>query len=90
MDEINTAFIENVLNELKDKEIRSALIRQDGLIISSNFALEEAGANVVSTIVNTSDALLKQFKDKQKEMEIVLGSTSFLSFILAPLYSVLY
>lgn len=77
LDEITTKSVESTLNELKEKEISSAIIRQDGIIISSNFQFEDAGVNAISTIANTSDALLKQFKDKQKEMEIVLGNTSF-------------
>ena len=65
--------IEKIMNDMKNNGIASALIRQDGIMIHSTFALEDASAGIMANAASVGDAILKLLKDKQKEMEVAMG-----------------
>ena len=79
---LQTANIQNILNEMKNGGINSAFLRQDGVVIHSTITLEEAGGNAIANVANVSDAIMKKAGDKQKEVEI---SVDGLYLIIIPI-----
>ena len=77
MDDESKKNIENLLNQMHENDINSALIREDGVLIYSTFSLEDSAVNIISTVSNTSDAIIRMVNDKQKEIEITLNGISF-------------
>ncbi|MGV8084638.1 MAG: hypothetical protein ACP5N9_00090 [Candidatus Bilamarchaeum sp.] len=67
--------IEIVLNDLKSKGIASTLMRVDGVLVHSTLAMNDLNSGLLSSLVNTSDALLRRFDDSQKEMEVAYQSS---------------
>lgn len=67
--------IESVVNELKTKGIASTLIKVDGLMVYSTLAMNDLNSGLLSSLVNTSDALLKRMDDSQKELELAYQSS---------------
>lgn len=68
-----TAELETILNEMKDKGIGGAIVRMDGVLVQSTIALSDTGSNLISSITNISDAILKRMEDSQKDIEVNFG-----------------
>jgi len=62
--------LEMLLNELKGKGIGGAIVRVDGVPVTSTMAINEISAGLISSVANISDALMKKNDDRQKELEI--------------------
>ena len=62
--------IETLLNEMNARGIPGAVIRLDGVPVTSTMALSEMNASLMAAIVNIADAMLKRVDDTQKEAEI--------------------
>jgi len=65
---------EIALEEMKAAGISGALVRKDGILIHSTFAINETGAGLLASVQNVSDALLKGEKDEANETEIAFGN----------------
>lgn len=79
--EAKSSGIEKLLDEMKGKGINGAVVRKDGVLVQSTIALNDVGANMIASVANVSDAMLKKAGDAQKSMEIVFSS---LIFVLVP------
>jgi len=66
----NPASIDDILTDMKNNGLNAAIIRNDGILISSTIQLNESNASIISLLTNVSDAILKGIGDKQKEIEI--------------------
>jgi hypothetical protein len=77
MDEKKKIEIESMLNASKSKGIETSLIRKDGILIHSTVTLDETLPNIVSSIANITDELMKQSKDNQKEIEVTIDNVYF-------------
>lgn len=62
--------LEALLNELKGKGIGGAIVRVDGVPVTSTMAINEISAGLISSVANISDAMMKKNDDRQKELEI--------------------
>jgi hypothetical protein len=65
---------QEILEDMKKEGINGAIIRKDGILIHSTFAITDTGANILSNIANIPDALLKRINDEAKETEIAFGN----------------
>ncbi len=77
MDERKKNDIENLMNSMKSKSVESALIRKDGILIHSTLTLDETVPNIVASLANVTDELMKQAGDSQREIEITLDNIYF-------------
>jgi len=66
--------VDDVLSEMKSAGIEGAVIRNDGVLVSSTMALEEGGAKLISSFNNVIDAMLRSVDDSQREVEISVDS----------------
>ena len=73
--------VTELLNDMKNKGLNAAVVRTDGLLLSSTISLSESGANTFASLSNVCDALFKNIKDMQREIEI---STGGLFLLLLP------
>lgn len=67
------AGVEQLILGMKDAGINGAVIRNDGLLMSSTISITDSGANTFASLFNVCDALLKTVKDAQREVEISAG-----------------
>jgi len=74
--------VNKFLSELKDGGIESAFIRKDGVKIHSTITLDENTSNLIVSLSNTVEAIMKKVKDKNNEMEV---STEKGYFIVIPI-----
>jgi hypothetical protein len=65
---------QKILEDMKKEGISGAVIRKDGILIHSTFAITDTGASILSNVANIPDALLKRIKDEAKETEIAFGN----------------
>ena len=72
--EENKPTADALLTEMKGNGINGAVLRTDGLLVSSTISLSESGANTFASLSNVCDALLKSIKDVPREIEISTGS----------------
>ncbi len=77
MEEEKTAA-SKILDSMREEGINGAIIRKDGKVVSSTIALNDVGANMIASVCNVSDALIKRVGDKQKNIEIVLENKLFI------------
>ena len=71
-----------LLEEMKAQGITGAIIRTDGIIIHSTIGITDAGAGLLSSVANVTDALMKRANDVPKEMEITFPN---LIYVIIPL-----
>lgn len=76
-----------VLDEMKAQGISGAILRKDGILIHSTFAVTDTGAGLLASVANTADALVQKSKDKAQETEIAFGN---LILIILPLNDFLF
>lgn len=62
--------MEQILNEMKEKGIGGAVIRNDGINVSSTMAMDEITTGLISSVSNVSDALMKRSGDSPQSMEL--------------------
>lgn len=62
--------IQQLLETLKSSGIGGAVIRKDGSIVYSTLPMEDVAANVLSSLGNVAETLLKRARDDSKELEI--------------------
>lgn len=79
--------ITSLLEELKAQGISSAVIRKDGVIVHSSFAITDAGAGMLASATNIADALITRVKDKPKEVEIAFDN---LILVIIPINDFLF
>ncbi len=65
--------IEELLTSMRNSGVNGAVIRNDGLLLSSTISLNESGAGTFASLSNVCDALLKSVKDNQREIEVSAG-----------------
>jgi len=75
------ADVEVVLEKMREAGINGAVIRNDGVTIHSNIAMNDVSSNMLASVSNVSDALAKKAGDKQKNLEIVFGD---LIYVVVP------
>lgn len=75
-----------LLQELKSKGLEVAIIRNDGLLVSSTINMDDVTPNVISSLSNISDAMFKQIQDNQKEIEVTFDG---LYFVILPIKNLL-
>lgn len=63
--------LESLLNEMKEQGFSGAVVRKDGVPIYSTLALNDVSANLMASVANVSDALLKRVDDAPENMELV-------------------
>lgn len=63
-------MLEDIFNEMKTKNIEAVLVRRDGYLIQSTFAVDEMLPSLLASAGNTSDAIMREIKDSGKECEI--------------------
>jgi len=68
---------EKVLIDLKEEGILGAVVRNDGLLLSSTLSLSKSGASAVSSFSNVCDALLKTLTNTSHEIEVSVGGSYF-------------
>jgi hypothetical protein len=85
--EEGTETIWSLMNEMKGAGIPAACIRADGVIVASTIAIDEATSNLLSSISNITDALMKESGDKQKEIEICVDNIYLVFIALGNNYS---
>lgn len=68
-----TEGLEKVLLDLKEEGILGAVVRNDGLLLSSTLSLSKSGATAVSSFSNVCDALLKTLANTSHEIEVSVG-----------------
>ncbi len=73
METTKSASIEGILGGLQKDGIRSAVVRNDGLLLSSTLTLGKAGAGALASFSNVCDALLKTMQDAPREIEVTSG-----------------
>jgi hypothetical protein len=78
---------ELALEEMKSAGINGAVVRKDGILIHSTFAINETGAGLLAKVQNVSDALLNIAKDKANETEIAFGN---LILVIIPMNDFLF
>ncbi|MBS3067715.1 hypothetical protein J4450_03365 [Candidatus Micrarchaeota archaeon] len=81
-----TKSVDDLLAEMRNNGITGAVVRNDGILISSTISLSESGASTFASLSNVCDALLKTLKDTQREIEISAGG---LFLVLLPVGSYL-
>ncbi|MFH1393936.1 MAG: hypothetical protein ABII71_00525 [Candidatus Micrarchaeota archaeon] len=74
--------IEALLDEMRKEGINGAVVRKDGLKLHSTIALNDVGANMLATVCNVSDAMMKKAGDAQKNLDITFGKTIY---VLVPI-----
>ncbi len=72
-----TEGLEKILIDLKEEGIVGAVIRNDGLLLSSTLSLSKSGASAVSSFSNVCDALLKTLSNTSREIEVSVGGMYF-------------
>lgn len=60
-----------IMEALKNAGIGGAFVRKDGTIAYATMKLEDISGNVLASLGNISEALLKRARDQQVELEIV-------------------
>jgi hypothetical protein len=79
--------LEALLNELKAKGIGGAVVRVDGVPVTSTMAINEISAGLIASVANISDALMKKSDDIQKEVEITFDDQTL---VIVPLNNHLF
>jgi hypothetical protein len=74
--------LEEILNEMKGKDIGAAVVQADGTIVHSTIAVNDVSAGLLASVTNISDAMMKKAGDKQKEVEVSFGG---LMLVMVPL-----
>ncbi len=62
--------LEALLNEMKGKGIGGAILRVDGVPVTSTMAINETTSGLISSVVNISDAMMKKNNDTQNQLEL--------------------
>lgn len=66
--------IQSLMSEMRDVGILGACIRSDGVVLASTIAIDDAGSNLLSSISNITDTLMKEGGDNQRELEITIDN----------------
>ena len=66
--------VQSILAEMRDAGILGACLMADGVIIASTIAIDDSGSNLITSISNITDTLMKEAGDKQKEIEITIDN----------------
>lgn len=78
---------QEILDDMKKEGINGAIIRKDGILIYSTFAITDTGALMLSNVANIPDALLQRIEDQAKETEIAYGA---LIMLIIPVHDYYY
>ena len=78
---------QDVLEEMKGQGISGAIVRKDGILLHSTFALTERGGQMMATVSNIADTLIKRSGDSAKETEIAFPN---LILIMIPIKDYLF
>jgi hypothetical protein len=68
---------EQVMQELQGKGIAAALLRKDGVLVSSSIGFEEGAQNIIASISNITEEMMLEVADSQKEVEINIDNSFF-------------
>lgn len=71
-------MIEDILEEMKNNGYKAAVVQKDGVLFKSNFQFDEPRPSIISSMLNVSDALLKQALGDGKEYELALEDNSII------------
>jgi len=74
--------LDAVLNEMKGKGVGGAVVRVDGVTVASTVALSDMSSGLISSVANTSDAMMKRMDDRQREVEVAFDG---LILVMIPL-----
>ena len=78
---------QEILDGMKKEGISGAIIRKDGILIHSTFAITDSGAGMLANVANIPDALLQRAGDEAKETEIAFGN---LIIMIIPVHDYLF
>ncbi len=59
-----------VINEMKEKGLETAIIKRKGGMVYSTFAMEDPSPYIVQYIANNAQLIMSQIDDDAKEIEI--------------------
>lgn len=77
------AELEALLTEMKEKNgIGGAIVRVDGVTVTSTIALNELSAGILASVANVTDAIMKKMDDHEKEIEVSMDG---LILVMIPL-----
>lgn len=83
-------MVDDILEEMKNKGLKAALVKKDGQLFKSNFQFEDPLPSVLSSFLNVSDAILKQAKGDGREYEMQLEGSILVAVPVSEYYLVCY
>jgi len=63
-----------LLEEMKAEGITGAIVRMDGIVVHSTFAITDTAAGQLASVSNLADALIKRVGDSPSETEIAFDN----------------
>jgi predicted regulator of Ras-like GTPase activity (Roadblock/LC7/MglB family) len=67
--------IANIINQMKDAGVDGALIRKDGVKAYSTLSLDNNTSEIIASMSNIIETIMKTMKDKNNEIEISTGQS---------------
>ncbi len=83
-------MVDEILEEMKNEGYKAALIRKDGQLFKSNFQFEDPLPAVLSSLLNVSDAMLKQAQSQSREVELGLSDSILVALPVSDYYLISY
>ncbi len=66
--------LSSVLEDMKSQGVNGAIVRSDGVLVHSTIAITDSGAQMLASLTNTSDALMRRINDRQREVELTFDN----------------
>ena len=66
--------LSSILEDMKSQGVNGAIVRSDGVLVHSTIAIPDSGAQMLASLANTSDALMKRINDRQREVELTFDN----------------
>ena len=83
-------MVDQILDEMKSAGYKAALVRKDGQLFKSNFQLDDPLPSILSSLLNVSDAIIKQSKGEGREYEMQLEDSILVAVPVDDYYLVSY
>lgn len=68
-------MVDEILEEMKNNGYKAALVNKSGQLFKSNFQFDDPLPSILSSMLNVSDAMLKQAKTEGREYELQLAES---------------
>jgi len=78
--------VSSILEDMKNENYRSALVDYSGHLFRSNFQFDDSIPSLIASVLNVSDAMLRQVKTQGREYELQLSDSILVAIPVSKYY----